>query len=142
MKRIIYILTLLAIVASTSCCKREDEKMVAMDQFMGSQETPGLYRESLTELAYDADKHQCYINTSKLTFAIMNDDGTKYLIFKLSDTPEVGQTVDVEASSYGFGLSSSTTYKGLRVDKIENDLCYLRSDATGGYVGIILGWKE
>lgn len=141
MKRIIYILALLAATAITSCVQT-DEKMVAMDNFMNAQDVPGLYRESKAEYAYDQAKNQCFINTSKLTFAIMNDDGSKYLQFKLSTEPVVGQSVDVEANSFGFGLSSKTSYKNMMVKKIENDLCYLQSDAAGGYVGIIIGWKE
>ncbi len=141
MKRIIYILALLTITTLTSCLGG-DPTMDAMDKFMNAQNVPGLYRESAAEFAYDQAKHQCYINTSKLTFAILNDDGSKYVQFTLSEAPVVGQTVDVASKSFGLGLSSNTSYKGLKVDKIENDLCYLRSDAAGGYVGIIIGWKE
>ena len=140
MKRIIYIVALLAIATLTSCFG--DKTMENMDNFMSAQNVPGIYRQSTTEFSYDQSKHQCYINTSKLTFAILNDDGSKYLQLTFSAAPVVGELVDVEAKSYGLGLSASTSYKGLRVDKIENDLCYLRSDAEGGYVGIILGWKE
>ncbi len=141
MKRILYIFALLAITTLTSCLGG-DPKMEEMDNFMSAQNVPGIYRESVAEFAYDQSKNQCYINTSKLTFAILNDDGSKYLQLVLSKAPVVGESLDVEAKSYGLGLSSSTSYKNLRVDKIENDLCYLRSDATGGYVGIIIGWKE
>ena len=72
----------------------------------------------------------------------MNEAGDKYLQFTLSEAPVVGQTVDVVAKSTGFGLSSNTTYNGLKVEKIENNLCYLRSSAEGGYIGIIIAWKE
>lgn len=141
MKRIFNILALLALTLTTSCFG--DKTMDQMDAFMDAQNVPGIYRESNTEFAYDQNSHQCYINTSKLTFSILNDDGTKYLQLILSQAPVVGEVVsEVTAKSYGFGLSSQTIYKDMRVDKIENNLCYLRSDASGGYVGIILGWIE
>lgn len=143
MKRIIYILaTLAAAVTITACGPKEDERMTAMDSFMDSQGVPGLYRDSKVEYAFDEAKNQAYLSQSDLIYCIMNDNGDKYLQFKLSDTPVVGQRVDVEAKSFGFGLSSNTTYKNLTVDKIENNLCHLRSSAEAGYVGIIIAWVE
>ncbi len=143
MKRIIYILaTLAAAVTLSSCGPDVDERMVAMDSFMDAQEVPGLYRDSKVEFAFDEAKHQAYISTSKLTYRIMDESADKYLQFVLSEKPEVGKSVDVEAKSYGFGLSSNTTYKSMTVDKIENGFCYLRSSADAGYVGIIIGWVE
>ena len=65
-----------------------------------------------------------------------------YLQFVLSQTPVVDGTVDVVTTSFGMGLSTSTTYTNLKVEKIENNRCVLRSDAEGGYVGIIIGWME
>jgi hypothetical protein len=143
MKRIIYILTALAAaVVMGACGPKVDEQMVAMDNFMDAQDAPGIYRDSKVEYAFDEEKNQAFFSKSLRTFRIMNDNADKYIQFKLSADPVVGQTVDVEAKSYGFGLASNTTYKGLMVDKIENNLCYLRSSAEGGYVGIIIAWIE
>jgi hypothetical protein len=143
MKRIIYILaTLAATVTLWSCGPDVDERMVAMDSFMDAQEAAGLYRDSKVEFAFDETKHQAFISTSKLTYRIMNDSADKYLQFVLSEKPEVGKTLNVEAKSYGFGLSSNTTYKNMTVSKIENNFCHLRSSAEAGYVGIIIGWIE
>lgn len=140
MKRILYIFAFVALALTTSCFG--DKQMDAMNQFMDGQNLPGIYRDSKSEFVYDEDAHQCYLNPNDNIFCVMNDDATKYLQFTLSATPVVGELVDVETKSYGMGISSSSTYKGLRVDKIENGLCYLRSDAEGGYVGIIIGWME
>ncbi len=140
MKRIFNILAILALALTTSCFG--DKQMDAMNQFMDTQNLPGIYRDSKSEFVYDEAAHQCYINPNANIFCIMNDDATKYLQFQLSAAPVVGEFVDVETKSYGMGISSSSTYKGLRVDKIENGLCYLRSDAEGGYVGIIIDWVE
>lgn len=140
MKRILYIFAFAALALTTSCFG--DKQMDAMNTFMDAQNVPGIYRDSATEFAYDEDAHQCYINANSKVFCIMNDDGSKYLQFTLSAAPVVGEFVDVETKSYGLGLSSSATYKNLRVDKLEEGLCYLRSDAEGGYVGIIIGWME
>lgn len=142
MKRIIKIAALVCAVVLSSCGPQEDEKMVAMDSFMEQQNVPGLYRDSKVEYAYNEQTDQCYINTSKRTFRIMNEAGDKYLQFTLSDAPVEGQSVDVVAKSSGFGLSSNTTYTGLKVEKLENNLCHLRSNAEGGYIGIIIAWKE
>lgn len=129
-------------VATLASCNPKDEQMIAMDNFMSTQEAPGIYRDSQVEFTYDENLHQCYLNTSKLTFRIMDEGGDKYLQFTLSKAPVKGESVDVVATSYGLGLSATTTYKNLKVDKLEDDLCYLRSDAAGGYVGIIIGWME
>ena len=140
MKRILYFFAFVALALNTSCFG--DSQMEAMNAFMDQQNLPGIYRDSMSEFVYDEAAHQCYINAHSKIFCIMNEDGSKYLQFNLSTAPIVGEVIDVETKSYGMGLSSSATYKGLRVDKIENGLCYLRSDATGGYVGIIIGWME
>ncbi len=142
MKRLIYIFaTLIALtVASCNPTPEVDEKMEAMDSFMETQELPGLYRESQVEYAYNESKNQCYLNMSKLTYRIMDDGGDKYLQFTLSKEPVLGESVDVLAKSYGLALSSNTTYKNLKVEKLENNRCTLRSTAEGGYVGIILDW--
>ena len=143
MKRIINIIAALtAAVVMSACGPKEDEQMVAMDGFMDTQEHPGLYRDSKVEFAFDEDNHQAFFSKDQRTFRIMNESADKYLQLQLSADPVVGNTVDVVAKSYGFGLSSNMTYKGLRVDKIENNLCYLRSSAEGGYVGIIIAWIE
>lgn len=142
MKRIIYILTALAAVVMSACGPKVDEQMVAMDSFMDAQDVPGLYRDSKVEYAFDEAKNQAFFSKAQRTYRIMNDSGDKYIQFQLSADPVEGQTVDVVAKSYGLGLSSNTTYQGLRVDKIEGNLCYLRSSAEGGYVGIIIAWIE
>ncbi|MBO7299798.1 MAG: hypothetical protein J6U53_00105 [Tidjanibacter sp.] len=139
MKRILYIFAILALTLVTAC---GDKQMDEMNEFMDKQNVAGIYRASLAEFTYNEDTHQCYINANSKVFAIMNEDGSKYIQFFLSDTPTVGATIDVETKSYGMGLSSSATYKNLTVDKIVDGLCYLRSDADGGYVGIIIGWME
>lgn len=142
MKRLIYIFTALLALTFTACGPDVDETMVAMDNFMNTQDTPGIYRQSATEFALDENKHQCYLNPAKRLYRIMDEGGDKYLELTLSKDPVVGEMVDVVAKSYGLGLSSKTTYKNLKVEKIENNRCTLRSDAEGGYVGIILGWLE
>lgn len=141
MKRIIYIFIALAATAMTACNNPKiDEDLVAMESFMDNQEVPGLYRKSKVEFAFDESKHQCCLNPSQLTYRIMDEGGDKFLQFKLSATPVEGEKVDVEATSYGLGLSSSASYKNLTVDRIENNRCYLLSDANGGYIGIIIDW--
>lgn len=143
MKRLIYILTALLALTLTACGGPDiDETMVEMDSFMEKQEKPGLYRKSIVEFALDESKHQCYLNPAKLTYRIMDESGNRYLQFVLSQTPVVDGTVDVVTTSFGMGLSTSTTYTNLKVEKIENNRCVLRSDAEGGYVGIIIGWME
>lgn len=142
MKRIIYIIAALTAALMTACGPKEDPIMNAMDTFMDNQTTPGIYRESKVEYAFDIDKDQGYFNKSERIYRIMNENADKYVQFELSDVPVVGQTVDVVTKSFGFGLSSNATYKSLTVDKIENNLCYLRSSAESGYVGIIIVWME
>lgn len=144
MKRIIYILTALAAaVVMSACGPKEDPQMVAMDSFMEAQMgVPGLYRDSKVEFAYNENDHQLFFSKSQRIFRIMNTNSDKYLQFQLSADPVEGQTVDVVAKSYGFGLSSNTTYKALIVEKLENNECHLRSTAEGGYVGIIINWIE
>lgn len=142
MKRIIYIIAALTAALMTACGPKEDPIMNAMDTFMDNQTTPGIYRESKVEYAFDIDKDQGYFNKSERIYRIMNENADKYVQFELSDVPVVGQTVDVVTKSFGLGLSSNATYKHLTVDKIENNLCYLRSSAESGYVGIIIVWME
>ena len=142
MKRIIYIIAALAATVMTACGPKEDPIMTAMDTFMDNQTTPGLYRESKIEYAFDAEKDQGYFNKSERIYRIMNESADKYVQCELSANPVAGQTVDVVAKSFGLGLSSNSTYKSLKVDKIENNLCYLRSSAESGYVGIIIVWME
>lgn len=143
MKRIAYIFaTLLALTLIACGGPKVDEVMVEMDNFMSTQDKPGLYRKSKVEYTLNKATDQCYLNPSKLTFRIMDESGNKYLQFTLSAAPVVGETVDVVATSYGLGLSSNTTYTDLTVEKIENNLCTLRSTAEGGYIGIVLPWIE
>lgn len=141
MKRIVYIFATLVALSLVACGgPKEDEVMINMNNFMEMQNTPGLYRKSQVEYALNKESDQCYLNPSQLIFRIMDESGSKYLQLQLSKAPVVGEMVDVEAKSYGLGLSSSTTYKDLTVEKIENNLCTLRSSAEGGYVGIIIPW--
>ena len=142
MKRIIYIIAALTAALMTACGPKEDPIMNAMDTFMDNQTPPGIYRESKVEYAFDIDKDQGYFNKSERIYRIMNENADKYVQFELSDVPVVGQTVNVVTKSFGLGLSSNATYKSLTVDKIENNLCYLRSSAESGYVGIIIVWME
>lgn len=142
MKRIIYIIAALTAALMTACGPKEDPIMNAMDTFMDNQTTPGIYRESKVEYAFDIDKDQGYFSKSERIYRIMNENADKYVQFELSDVPVVGQTVNVVTKSFGLGLSSNATYKSLTVDKIENNLCYLRSSAESGYVGIIIVWME
>lgn len=140
MKRIIYIIATLVAVALTACGPKGDETMDAMNEFMENQELPGIYRKSTTEFVLDESKHQCYLSPNHLTFRIMDEGGDKYLQFTLSKAPVLGEYLDIETTSYGFGLSSSTTYTNLKVEKLEGNRCTLRSDAEGGYIGIIIDW--
>ncbi len=143
MKRLIYIFAALLALTLTACGgPKIDETMVEMDSFMEQQSTPGLYRKSIVEFAFDESKHQSYLSPDKLTYRIMDDSGIKYLQFVLSQAPVVDGTVDVVTTSFGVGLSTNATYTNLKVEKIENNRCVLRSDADGGYVGIIIGWME
>lgn len=142
MKRIIYIIAALAAVVLTSCGPEVDEKMQAMDQFMEAQVTPGIYRASQVEYAFDQNKNQGYFNKAKRIYRIMDESGDKYVQFVLDKDPVVGQTVNVTSKSYGFGLASNITYNNLTVTKMENNLCHLRSDSAGGYLGIIIAWIE
>lgn len=142
MKRILYFLAAALTLTMVACGPKEDPTMKAMDTFMDAQSLPGLYTKSVVDYAFNEDSDQCYFSKSSRTFRIMDATGDKYLQFTLSADPVEGQTVDVVAKSYGLGLSSNTNYNGLMVNKIENDLCYLRSDADGGYVGIIIYWID
>lgn len=142
MKRIIYLFAAALALTLAACGPKEDPLMVEMDNYMDSQNLPGLYIKSAVEYNFNENTDQCYFSKSNRTFRIMDATGDKYLQFVLSADPVEGQTVDVVTKSYGFGLASNTTYKAMMVEKIENDLCYLRSDAEGGYVGIIIYWID
>lgn len=142
MKRIFTIVAVIAALAMTACGPVEDERMVAMNEFMSTQNAPGVYSDSKVDFAFDQAKHQAYFNKESRTYRIMDEGGDKYVQFVLDADPVVGQTLNVASKSYGFGLASNTTYKNLKVDKIENNLCHLRSSAEGGYVGIIIAWVE
>jgi hypothetical protein len=146
MKRYIIAVVMIAatIVLGTSCNPepKVDEKFVAIEKYLEAQNVPGIYVDGATEYAFDRTDGQCYISPSTLTFRIANNTAKKYFEVVLSAAPVVGEKVDVESRSKGVGLSSRTTYKGMTVSKIEDNLCYLVGGADADYVGIIIAWIE
>ena len=88
---------------------------------------------------------QGYFNKSKLTYRIMNNEGNKYVQFVLSAEPVVGQSVDVKMTSKGIKeLSSSVTYKTMKVVRMEDNLLYLvgGGGADTKPTALILVWIE
>jgi hypothetical protein len=146
MKRyIIAVVMIAATIALGTSCNPEpkvDEKFVAIEKYLEAQNVPGIYVDGATEYAFDRTDGQCYISPSTLTFRIANNTAKKYFEVVLSAAPVVGEKVDVESRSKGVGLSSRTTYKGMTVSKIEDNLCYLVGGADADYVGIIIAWIE
>lgn len=146
MKR--YIIAFVAIAATlmlaTGCGPKVkiDEQFVAIENYIQTQNTAGIYYDGVVEYAYDKADGQCYLSPSELTFRIMNNTAKKYFEVTLSAAPVVGELVDVDTKSKGVGLSSKTSYKGMKVTKIENGLCYLAGGADADYVGIIIAWIE
>lgn len=146
MKRYIIAAVMIAatLVLGTSCNPEPklDEKYVAIKEYLDVQNVPGIYVDGTAEYVFDHEDGQCYLSPSDLTFRIANNTAKKYFEVVLSAAPVVGEKVDVESRSKGVGLSSRTTYKGMTVTKIEENLCYLVGGADADYVGIIITWIE
>ena len=77
MKR--YIIAFVAIAATlmlaTGCGPKEniDEQFVAIENYIQTQNTAGIYYDGVVEYAYDKADGQCYLSPSELTFRIMNN---------------------------------------------------------------------
>lgn len=144
MKRIfsIFAISVALLFAATSCGPKEDEKLVALQEYIDGQNIPGLYTAGSPEYVFNKADGQCYINTSTLTFRIQNNTANKYLDFILSKAPVVGKTVDVTIKSKGVGLASNATYRSMTVDKIEENLCYLVGGEEANYTAMIIAWME
>ena len=151
MKRIFTIATLILAAALTSCVTPEtgDKQLDVLTSYIGGEETPGIY--SLVEgkgtgtpvYTFNQSDGQGYFNKSKLTYRIMNNEGNKYVQFVLSAEPVVGQSVDVKMTSKGIKeLSSSVTYKAMKVDRLEDNKLYLVGGADTKYTALILVWIE
>lgn len=151
MKRIIIALaaTIAISTALTSCQtdNNTDKTLEALQSYVDLQNTPGIYTHENGKgkaiYAFDRNDGQGYFNSSKLTYRIMNNDANKYIQFTLSEAPTVGESVDVKVASSGIrGVSSNTTYKAMKVERIENNLCYLLGGADTKYTAIILAWID
>lgn len=151
MKRIftIAISILVAAAAVTSCVTPEtgDKQLEALTTYMDLQETPGVYtfvnEQGKAVYTFNQSDGQGYFNKSKLTYRIMNNEGNKYVQFVLSAEPVVGQSVDVKMTSKGIKeLSSSVTYKAMKVDRLEDSRLYLIGGADTKYTALILVWVE
>lgn len=146
MKRFIGVAALIVatIILGTGCNPdpKVDEQFVALEEYITSQNTIGIYVDGKAEYQFDHLDGQCSLSPSTLTFRILNNTAKKYFEAVLSQAPVVGETLDVETRSKGVGLSSKTTYKGMKVTKIENNLCYLAGGADANYTGIIIAWIE
>lgn len=142
MKRLtIILLTLLSAVALSSCVK-EDPKEKAINTYVKTQSTYGLYRDNSVLFSYNTYDCQWYFNKSTRTFRIMNNDASKYAQFILSAAPVKGKSVDVAFTSYGYGLPSAVAYKSMKVTKMEDGLCWLYGGEGSSYTGIIIGWID
>lgn len=151
MKRIFTIATILVATISsiTSCVTPEtgDKQLEALATYMDLQETPGVYTyvdgKGKAVYTFNQSDGQGYFNKSKLTYRIMNNDASKYVQFVLSAEPVVGESVDVKATSKNIKeLSSSVTYKAMKVDRIEDNHIYLLGGADTKYTALILVWIE
>ncbi len=151
MKRIFTIATILVATISsiTSCVTPEtgDKQLEALSVYMDLQETPGVYTyvdgKGKAVYTFNQSDGQGYFNKSKLTYRIMNNDASKYVQFVLSAEPVVGESVDVKAMSKNIKeLSSSVTYKAMKVDRIEDNHIYLLGGADTKYTALILVWIE
>lgn len=146
MKR--YIIAILAlattVILGVGCSPKEviDEQFEAIKEYVDQQNVVGIYADGKAEYLFDRTDGQCYLNPTDLTFRIQNNTSKKYFEVVLSAAPVVGESIDVDTRSKGVGLSSKTTYKGMKVTKIENNLCYLAGGADADYVGIIIAWVE
>ena len=151
MKRIFTIATILVATISsiTSCVTPEtgDKQLEALTTYMDLQETPGVYtfvnEQGKAVYTFNQSDGQGYFNKSKLTYRIMNNEGNKYVQFVLSAEPVAGQSVDVKMTSKGIKeLSSSVTYKAMKVDRLEDNKLYLVGGADTKYTALILVWIE
>ena len=145
MKRLVYIgLALLAtIIVGTGCNPiTVDKQFVELENYIAAQNQVGIYTNGTPEYVFDHEDGQCTLSPSLLTFRILNNTAKKYFEVVLSAPPVVGELVDVETRSKGVGLSSKTTYKGMKVTKMENNLCFMAGGAECDYTGIIIAWIE
>ncbi len=149
MKRIFTIATLILAVALTSCVTPEtgDKQLDALTSYMDLQDVPGVYtyanEQGKSVYTFNQSDGQGYFNKSKLTYRIMNNEGNKYVQFVLSAEPVAGQSVDVKMTSKGIKeLSSSVTYKAMKVDRLEDNKVYLIGGADTKYTALILVWIE
>jgi hypothetical protein len=149
MKRIFTIATLILAAALTSCVTPEtgDKQLEALTVYMDLQDVPGVYtyanEQGKSVYTFNQSDGQGYFNKSKLTYRIMNNEGNKYVQFVLSAEPVAGQSVDVKMTSKGIKeLSSSVTYKAMKVDRLEDNKVYLVGGADTKYTALILVWIE
>ncbi len=151
MKRIftIAIILVATITSITSCVTPEvgDKQLDALTVYMDLQDVPGVYtyanEQGRSTYTFNQSDGQGYFNKSKLTYRIMNNEGNKYVQFVLSAEPKVGQIVDVKMTSKGIKeLSSSVTYKAMKVDRLEDNKVYLIGGADTKYTALILVWIE
>ncbi|MBP3382389.1 MAG: hypothetical protein J6K78_00580 [Tidjanibacter sp.] len=149
MKRIFTIATLILAAALTSCVTPEtgDKQLDALTSYMDLQDVPGVYtyanEQGKSTYTFNQSDGQGYFNKSKLTYRIMNNEGNKYVQFVLSAEPVAGQSVDVKMTSKGIKeLSSSVTYKAMKVDRLEDNKVYLIGGADTKYTALILVWIE
>lgn len=145
---------LVAITAATmsafTACTPEvsiDKQLVALEGYIDLQTTPGIYAyqngAGTPIYTFDRNDGQGYFNKSKLTYRIMNTEANKYVQFVLSAEPVVDQTVDVKVTSSGVkGVSSNVTYKAMKVERIDNNLCYLVGGADTKYTALIVAWID
>lgn len=149
MKGIFTIATLILAAALTSCVTPEtgDKQLDALTSYMDLQDVPGVYtyanEQGKSTYTFNQSDGQGYFNKSKLTYRIMNNEGNKYVQFVLSAEPVAGQSVDVKMTSKGIKeLSSSVTYKAMKVDRLEDNKVYLIGGADTKYTALILVWIE
>lgn len=131
-----------------SCTTKEevDKQLETLTNYVGLQNIPGVYvcenGQGKPVYTFNQSDGQGYFNKSKLTYRIMNNDGSKYVQFVLSAEPVVGENVDVKTTVKGIKGLSNSVYKGLKVDRIEDNLLYLVGGATADYTALILVWVE
>lgn len=150
MKRILTIAMIAVATVATlgSCTTKEevDKQLETLTNYVGLQNIPGVYTcengQGKPVYTFNHSDGQGYFNKSKLTYRIMNNDGSKYVQFVLSAEPVVGESVDVKTTVKGIKGLSNSVYKGLKVDRIEDNLLYLVGGATADYTALILVWVE
>lgn len=151
MKRLFTIATIIVATMAALCsCKSTPENDLQLEglcNYVVLQDYPGVYTfengKGVAKYTFNHSDGQGYFNKSKKTYRIMNNDGNKYVEFVLSAEPVVGESVNVELTSKGIKeLSSSVTYKAMKVDSIEDNLVYLIGGADTNYTALILVWVE